>query len=1592
MRRIIDNEERENERTGYESKHTHMKLAFGVLSGVTALLAFGGAFSGAQAGTLADFSEELASRPLELGWESAASDSLISFADQTDLSPEIFDGLGFRDQLIKFAEYMKSGEHIGLLYANIDGSSNNYYRSLDEGPILERKGNCVGLSIFSDIMGNSLDLGNVSIMSVNSPDYGLDEKADTRDQTQSDIVKRDWDHVTNIAHDPATGLSYILDIAVQGNGFFLSKGFVFEDVYKLGNDGVYRRTDFSDILFPSSRSKTNLELRYSELKTSPFPHNVFDMHSSFLELELAAETANREGRLHLDNDNYTEARAAFERAQRIAGELVYELKHNDALRQYYGEEQADTSLKTWQDNEGTYKENIAVTERNSTGTNMNMLFSAGSEQLRLVQDNLNRGIRALNNSDYSTAAEALEAATNASFDININVASLRAISAQQARESGLEFSLNGKPAGGKELVEAIESKQSRARALMQKYKTQLDSAERAETTPTPQPLRETTVDDSSFGKIMAHSLNLSNSYAVQMIEAINTYNKNKDSGLTLRTLTSLKASISSEVDSLRSTTVIEQIPAGYYKVGGESIDGVGMLELFAVTSRNIDRLLAYTELNAQLEPLASIYSDELDSAIESLGEIQAQAEQIIAEMEQSEETKLLRFISHLANQAKGLKEHYINAKERTPGAQNSSVGEAGEGEISTLPSSYVIETLSTIENYSQDSNFNNFEMINELLEHADSQNPSIRLAAVKGLGIIGADSHSSLLTVVNTMLSDLNEDVRHTASIALRNMFSNSLVPISDTNIINACIEMTRSGESRLQIVNAEILGLLEPGNKDAISALANATKSEDTYVQMSAAKSLLKTGAGNETALNALASLLAQSTDINFYLLIDDMLEKFDSQGIDNTEFVSVLSEAYRLASPYDRGSPIEEFVKRKIKGESEEKHLVDAEKRRAIVKSLAKHGYRNPEALKILTQAISDPDDGYGEPVSQLAINGLKDFDFGKMNRDSVIEALVEHLDSKTNAEITYKQIEETETAISIIGFHNDFAKNVLLDRIYSHNNSWSPLWLLGIISQEGDIDVIRASIDALAGDFNATTAQFVLTSIAINNEYAINRLIELSLETEHIHHDAFLEILGEIGQTNASTWDHIKQLATSGDQKAQEVLKTLEDSQTLEISSGLDPDEILYGQGYLEKEAEAKKRAEELGLKPLQTKLIKIVHLRSEDGNTEQVEVPIEQERKIPKSSENVNEDGYAIHELPAHADGSILVMDFTSAENMNMLNRIALFTERAGTRGEVLNKSRLIDKQNFMYAGHNYSGQMLVDFFNEATEGNINLSGEERRLVRRLAMSGKISEKDGKYTLLQNFALISFARNASDYMWGVRDHGYVDSHIARTAFLHELSHAEYFTNPEYRNMVRKSFENLSPGEQEIVKAFLEIHGYDITDEDVLLTEYAAYLTDGKTFAENLANMYNSTIGSTDTSRRTKLKRAVLNELFVRDADAFIYNGIFDASLTNDAVTFIERTSTGLRQDLFDATRPKADSFEIEPGDSNVIQMPHEVEPVTIDGEHIVNVRIGGAGHSTILRQDVGCNREPCYFLDCKDNICMKAVSVENVVREVKRFTNL
>ena len=73
-----------------------------------------------------------------------------------------------------------------------------------------------------------------------------------------------------------------------------------------------------------------------------------------------------------------------------------------------------------------------------------------------------------------------------------------------------------------------------------------------------------------------------------------------------------------------------------------------------------------------------------------------------------------------------------------------------------------------------------------------------------------------------------------------------------------------------------------------------------------------------------------------------------------------------------------------------------------------------------------------------------------------------------------------------------------------------------------------------------------------------------------------------------------------------------------------------------------------------------------------------------------------------------------------------------------------------------------------------------------------------------------------------------------------------------------------------------------------------------------------------------------------------------------------------------------------------DSGPLHMAHAIgaNVVAIFGptrEEITGPR--GQGRSRVLSADVGCNHTPCYYLECPDNRCMKAVTVDDVLSTFK-----
>ena len=184
--------------------------------------------------------------------------------------------------------------------------------------------------------------------------------------------------------------------------------------------------------------------------------------------------------------------------------------------------------------------------------------------------------------------------------------------------------------------------------------------------------------------------------------------------------------------------------------------------------------------------------------------------------------------------------------------------------------------------------------------------------------------------------------------------------------------------------------------------------------------------------------------------------------------------------------------------------------------------------------------------------------------------------------------------------------------------------------------------------------------------------------------------------------------------------------------------------------------------------------------------------------------------------------ILVLDFASLHQQGeMLNRVAAFVEKAGLpHDRVLSESELSaairsrgDTVETFYFGHDYAASALVRFFALADSGHIQLNAEEETLRALL-------RQENWFAPGVTAGLISVPAVGSDPR--------ITASVRSAILRHELSHGEFFSNPEYAQYVHSFWlTKLSEEERTAVRRFLGSEGYDTGDEELMYNEMQAYL---------------------------------------------------------------------------------------------------------------------------------------------------------------------
>ena len=201
-----------------------------------------------------------------------------------------------------------------------------------------------------------------------------------------------------------------------------------------------------------------------------------------------------------------------------------------------------------------------------------------------------------------------------------------------------------------------------------------------------------------------------------------------------------------------------------------------------------------------------------------------------------------------------------------------------------------------------------------------------------------------------------------------------------------------------------------------------------------------------------------------------------------------------------------------------------------------------------------------------------------------------------------------------------------------------------------------------------------------------------------------------------------------------------------------------------------------------------------------------------------------------------NAAVLVIEFpTLLVQGQTFNRAAALLEKTGgLRQQLLTDDQLAallakshDNTETYFLGHDYTANGLARFFNQAERQSIALNPQELRLRQLLLDALILKSEVGRYSAQGEQAVISFTMLQLDNPATPQDET-VDALRRESILLHELSHGEFFTNPDYQqrswNYWRRA---LTEAERRTFRQLLAGMGYDADNEELMVNETQALL---------------------------------------------------------------------------------------------------------------------------------------------------------------------
>lgn len=176
--------------------------------------------------------------------------------------------------------------------------------------------------------------------------------------------------------------------------------------------------------------------------------------------------------------------------------------------------------------------------------------------------------------------------------------------------------------------------------------------------------------------------------------------------------------------------------------------------------------------------------------------------------------------------------------------------------------------------------------------------------------------------------------------------------------------------------------------------------------------------------------------------------------------------------------------------------------------------------------------------------------------------------------------------------------------------------------------------------------------------------------------------------------------------------------------------------------------------------------------------------------------------------------ILIFDTANYASQDALfKRIAFFVEKAGFRGRLATEAEIAGLHG--WNAHDYRAEDLAAFFETARKTSFPLNAEERELLTILEANGLVVRSAAPNAPIEagSGAIVSISRESEGYL--------------RSLFMtHECYHGIFFVDEDFRRFAGQRWDGLDPIARRFIKAYFDMHRYDVSDRYLMMNELMAY----------------------------------------------------------------------------------------------------------------------------------------------------------------------